>query len=194
MHSHQRLGPLIRISPYELHVNDANFYEKLYRQDGHWDKYDWSYDAFGAPSSTICTTDHNLHKRRRAPLNTYFAKARVANRQDILRLRVNKLQARIDTAAASESTFNLGAALSALTTDVATEYIIGKSYDSLDHTDFNQNLMHMLQSSGGMWRMTKHVRFLGPMLKTMPLSLLERIGDADVKAFVAFLEVSICSW
>ena len=64
---------------------------------------------------------------------------------------------------------------------------------NLDRTDFNQNLMNMLQSSGGMWRMTKHVRFLGPLLKAMPLSLLERIGDADTKAFVAFLEVSNCS-
>ena len=111
----------------------------------------------------------------------------------MLRLRVNKLQARIDTAAASKSTFNLGAALSALTTDVATEYILGKSYNSLDRTDFNQNLNHMLQSSGGMWRMTKHARLLGPILKAIPLSLLERIGDADVKAFVAFLEVSECT-
>ena len=183
-------GPIVRISPYELHVSDSSFYEKLYRQDGRWNKYNWSYDAFGAPSSAICTTDHGLHKRRRAPLNTYFSKVNVANRQAVILNRVQKLQARIDGFAASKSALNLGAALSATMTDVATEYILGKSYNNLDRTDFNQNLMNMLQGSGGMWRATKHIRFLGPMLKAMPLSMLERIGDQDVKAFVAFLKVS----
>ena len=172
-------------------MNDAQFYEKLYRHDGHWDKYAWSYDAFGAPSSSICTTDHNLHRLRRTPLNTYFSKANVASRQDTIRIRVNKLRARIDNAAASKSVFNLGAAFSATTTDIATEYILGKSYDNLGRTDFNQSFMNMLQGSGSMWRATKHIRFLGPMLKAMPLSMLERIGDADVKAFVAFLKVSL---
>lgn len=179
----------MRISPYEVHVSDPSFYEKLYQQDGHWNKYGWSYDAFGAPSSAICTTDHNVHKRRRAPLNAYFSKANVASRQGNILTHVNKLQSRIDSLAASRSVFNLGAAFSATMTDVATEYILGKSYDNLDRTDFNQNLMSMLQGSGGMWRATKHVRFLGPMLKAMPLSVLERIGDPDVKAFVAFLKV-----
>lgn len=100
------------------------------------------------------------------------------------------LQSRIDSFAASKSEFNLGAAFSAMMTDVATEYILGKCYDNLKRTDFNQNLMNMLQGSGGMWRATKHIRFLGPLMKAMPLSVLERIGNADVKAFVEFLKVS----
>ena len=184
----------MRISPDELHVSDAHFYEKLYRQDGRWDKYAWSTDAFGIPSSSVGTTDHNLHKLRRTPLNTYFSRTNVASRQDTIRIRVKNLQARMDNAAASKSVFNLAAALSATTTDVATEYILGKSYDNLGRTDFNQNFMNMLQASGGMWRVTKHIRFFGPMLKAMPLSMLERIGDADVKAFVAFLKVSLWHW
>lgn len=171
-------------------MNDPTFYEKLYRQDGRWNKYDWSYDAFGAPSSAICTIDHDLHKRRRAPLNTYFSKANVTNRQGVIRTHVNRLQNRINGLAGSKSLFNLGAAFSATVTDVATEYILGKSYDNLDRIDFNQTLMNMLQGSGSMWRATKHVRFLGSMLKAMALSVLEVIGGPDVKAFVAFLTVS----
>ncbi|KAI0536948.1 trichodiene oxygenase [Xylaria digitata] len=38
-----------KIRPCELHVIDPKFYEKLYCQDGRWDKYDWSYDTFRAP-------------------------------------------------------------------------------------------------------------------------------------------------
>ncbi|KAL2043494.1 hypothetical protein N7G274_003801 [Stereocaulon virgatum] len=187
---HKQYGPIIRISPFELHVNDPRFYEKLYRQDGHWNKYDWSYDAFGAPLSAICSTDHDLHKRRRAPLNAYFSKANVASRQGLILDKVKKLRERMNDYSISGSELNLGAALSATSTDVATEYILGESYDNLNRTDFNQDLMNMLQASGGMWRATKHIRFLGPMMKAMPLSVLERSGGSDVKAFVAFLKTS----
>ena len=90
---------------------------------------------------------------------------------------------------ASKTEFNLGAAFSAATTDIATEYILGKSYNNLERTDFDKNLMNMLQGSGGMWRVTKHIRFFGPLFKAMPLSMLEKTGDPGVQAFVAFLKV-----
>lgn len=32
---------------------DPAFYDKIYRNDGRWDKYRFMYDAFGAKSSTV---------------------------------------------------------------------------------------------------------------------------------------------
>lgn len=55
-------GPIVRISPHELHVSDPAFYDKLYRMDGRWDKYAWMYNAFGAPQSTLFAVGmHHSH-------------------------------------------------------------------------------------------------------------------------------------
>ncbi|KUI65705.1 Trichodiene oxygenase [Cytospora mali] len=36
--------------------------------------------------------------------------------------------------------------------------------------------------------MTKHVRFLGPLMKSLPMDWIEKTGDARTKAFFGFLK------
>ncbi len=146
--------------------------------------------AFAAgPRSTFNTIPHDLHRKRRAPLDLFFSKANVARRQDVVRACVNKLHRRISDAAAQENVFELGDALAATGTDIGTEYILGKSFNNLDRVDFNRPMTNMIRSHGGMWRTTKHVPFLGPILLAMPLDMLEKISGEDAKEFVAFLRV-----
>jgi hypothetical protein len=186
---HARYGPIVRISPHELHVNDHSFYDKLYRQDGRWNRYDWTYDAFTAELSTICSIDHDAHKRRRAPMNAFFSKATVSKRQSVIQARLDRLCERIREYEASGQILNLGTAISAFTGDVGTEYIIGKSYDNLDRQDFNASMTSVLQASGALWRITKHVRLLGPTLHKLPEFVVKNMLDRGTKAFFAFISV-----
>ncbi|KAJ3577268.1 hypothetical protein NPX13_g3298 [Xylaria arbuscula] len=125
---HKKYGPIVRISPYELHISDPDFYDKIYSREGEWDKYAWAYDAFGAPLSTICAIDHNVHKHRRAAVNPFFSKANVAAKSGIILRLVKQLCSRIDEFAdeSNVTKLSLNAAISALTRDVATEFILGK--------------------------------------------------------------------
>lgn len=182
-------GPIIRISPHELHVTDPAFFEKLYSHDGRWNKYDWSYDAFGSKMSTVCSIDHDVHRRRRAPLNAFFSKASISRRQDLIQNLAVKLCDRIDQFCGSTKIINLSHAISAFTRDAAAEYIISKSYNNLDVEDFNAGMTDVFQSGGAVWRVTKHVRWFGPLMKSLPLSLVEKMGDEGTKVFFAFLKV-----
>lgn len=179
----------MRISPHELHINDPSYYEKLYRQDGKWNKYDWSYDAFGAPMSAICSIDHELHKRRRAPLNHFFSKANVANRQQLIMKSARNLCEHLSGLVGI--TVNISTAISAYTRDVATQFVLNKNYHALDNENFGADMTNVLQSSGAIWRTTKHVRFLGPLMKSLPMEWIEKSGDAGTKAFFGFLRVGI---
>ncbi|KAK6840897.1 hypothetical protein PG987_001757 [Apiospora arundinis] len=126
---HKEYGPIIRISPYELHVSDPAFFDTIYRMTGRWDKYSWAADAFGMRGSTVFASDHHLHKIRRRAIAPFFSKSHVYARQDLLHCNVDKLCQRISSL--DGDTVNLGAAMSAFARDVANEFILGKSYNEL---------------------------------------------------------------
>ncbi|KAI1850298.1 hypothetical protein JX266_004156 [Neoarthrinium moseri] len=186
---HESYGPIVRISPYELHVSDPDFFEKLYDRDGRWNKYGWAYDAHGSPGSTLATIDHDVHRYRRAAMNPFFSKSNVALRQEIISRLSSKLCHRIDQFATERKLqVRLGDALGALTRDVATEFILGKSFGNLDAEDFRGGVGNTLQESGTIWRITKHIRWYGGMIKSMPTSLVQKIGDSAVLECLRFVE------
>ncbi|TGO10356.1 hypothetical protein BTUL_0137g00130 [Botrytis tulipae] len=165
-------SPIIRISPYELHVIDPAFVEKLYRQDGRWHKYSWALDGFSAGGAIVCTADHDTHKARRLPLSAFFSKVQVVNKQDLVYRNVQKLCA----------------ATSAFTRDISTEFILGKSYNSLDKEDFDIEMTNVFQGSSHIWRITKHITWFGPTMKSIPIDWVIKVADDGTKAFFRYLK------
>lgn len=185
---HKKYGPIIRISPYELHVIDPKFYEKLYCQDGRWDKYDWSYDAFGAPFTAVSTPRHDIHKQRRTPLNSFFSKPNVTRKQEVLKRNLHRLIGRLDGFVTSGKRLNLSDALSAFARDVSTEFMLGRCYGNLDHDDFNTRMTQATLSLTQLWMITKHLRWVGGTLMSLPIPVAKMIGGKQNQAFFAFLD------
>ncbi|KAF2821517.1 trichodiene oxygenase [Ophiobolus disseminans] len=185
---HKIYGPIIRISPHELHVIDPAFFKNLYRTDGRWYKYSWSTSAFGAPTSTLFGSDHDAHKSRRRAIAPYFSRPNIIARQDIIDKHINKLCQRVNEHVGT--TVNLGAAISAFTRDTANEFIIGKAYNDLDLPDFNFALSVQSQGMGSFWRITKHIRWFGPTIRAMPIPLVMKIADEGTVSFLGMLQSS----
>jgi cytochrome P450 len=183
--------PIVRISPYELHISDPDFFQSIYTREGYWNKYDWAVGAFGAPLSTICTIDHDTHRHRRAALNPFFSKANVARRQEILWRLAEKLSSRVDEFAGSQTRqICLGAAISAFTRDVTAEYVIGKEFANLDDRSFDAESVTAFRSSGYLWRRTKHIRWYSKLLKSIPKWLIKQNPNDKDQSFFSFLTVS----
>lgn len=187
MHNYE--GPIIRISHYELHVNDPAFFKHLYRQEGHWHKYNWAMDAFGAKGATLFTADHELHKSRRQPLSPFFSRAKVASRQDLIRRHLRKLCGRVSQFANSGDTLNLGAAATAIARDVANDFILNKSYNSLEREDFDVAMLTASQGSGKLWRLSKHIPWVPKALKAILVDWVLKTAGNDMKEFFFHLQV-----
>jgi len=76
-----------------------------------------------------------------------------------------------------------------MTIDIATGYTMGQSYNNLDRDDFNTSMTKMLQAAGILWRVPKHVTFLGPMMRLMPPALVQKIGNQSTTSYLAFMKV-----
>lgn len=60
-------GPIIRVTPHELHIRDPRFFDEIYPKNVHLDKEGWD-NRFGTENGVLPTFDAAVHKRRRAAL------------------------------------------------------------------------------------------------------------------------------
>ncbi|TVY43691.1 Cyrochrome P450 monooxygenase [Lachnellula occidentalis] len=117
---HKENGPIIRISLWEIHVADPDFYEVVYASSasGHRrDKYDWFTKGFGLDNAVFATPGHDLHRLRRSALAPYFSMTSVRRLQPLLEERVNKLLERSEGFRDSGEVLNTSCAYAAFTND-----------------------------------------------------------------------------
>ncbi|KAL6718220.1 hypothetical protein ACLMJK_004308 [Lecanora helva] len=121
---HDKYGPIVRINPYEVHVNDPDFYDELYvsgarRKSEQWS---WTVPMFGTPNSILATIDHDVHRRRRNAYANFFSKQSIRRYSSVVQSCVDKLCARFAEHEVQGKKINLSHAWSAFTGNVVTEY------------------------------------------------------------------------
>jgi hypothetical protein len=107
---HKQYGPIIRITPFELHISDPEFYDEVYASSASnrkRNKYPLFYESFGMDYSMFATIDHDLHKYRRAALNPFFSQQNVRKLQPVIQERVSTMLERIRDFKESEEVLNV---------------------------------------------------------------------------------------
>ncbi|MAD85597.1 MAG: hypothetical protein CL912_21765 [Deltaproteobacteria bacterium] len=131
-------GPIVRISPYELHVNDPDFYEELYAGGGRKrNKYAWFVRLFGMTDGSLATIDHDHHRLRRSAISPFFSKTNVRKLEPVIQGNVDKLMRRLERLEGTRKPVNLNVVFGAFTSDIIIEYAFGESQGYLDEEDFN---------------------------------------------------------
>jgi cytochrome P450 len=123
---HAKYGPIIRINPSELHVEDSNFFSTIYSGPNHKRDKDatWAMMA-GAPRSAFSTPSHDVRKIRRTALNLFFSKRTVSMLEPRIASKVALLCARQKESIASHKVIHMHTAMSSFTMAVISEYCYG---------------------------------------------------------------------
>jgi hypothetical protein len=159
----------VRINPYELHIDDPEFYDEVYSGPSkRCDKWEWSAKMFGTNLATVATVPHDLHRMRRAVLNPYFSKQSVTRLEPVIQSLVGALCERFREAQKSREPLNLLTAYTALTTDVITEYSFGKSYGFLAKPDLGPEWPALNIGFAELTHLLKQFGWLYPIMQAMP--------------------------
>lgn len=152
-----RLGPVIRINPDEVHINDRDYWDKLYTMtNGRTEKTPSTAETFGpfaAVRQPLClfrkadkltrrqaigTQSHELYRIRRAPLNPFFSKKSVNDLTPVIRRPLEILCQRLDPASKTGETQNMKYFYNALTPDIINTYCFAREPESVVKPDFNR--------------------------------------------------------
>lgn len=103
--TNDQAGPILRITPDEVHINDVGFLDTVYA--GLRDKYEYPLKALRVPGGVGATADAKLHKLRREALVPFFSKRNVLSLQYLITEKVDQLSEIIAKHAIEASQANL---------------------------------------------------------------------------------------
>ncbi|OTA59659.1 putative cytochrome P450 [Hypoxylon sp. EC38] len=172
---HEKYGPIIRISPNELHCNDPSFIDTLYAGGSvRRDKYAYYASQFGV----FGTVHHNLHRLRRSAINRFFSRASVSKLEPMIHDKVDLLCKQLQTHLGDENPVQLNMAFSCFTTDVVATYAFAKSYDFLADASFERNFHEPMMSGIRLGAYFKQFPFLIPLMNSLPDSWVAVLNPA----------------
>jgi hypothetical protein len=116
-------GPIVRISPNELHVKDPGWFAELYPAGNNRrrDKYAW-FLSEGTDATSSATVHHHLHRQRRATYAPSFSKqAIVGHERTVVTRAIEAMCENLDQHALQRKPVVLGTAFASITVDVVLQ-------------------------------------------------------------------------
>lgn len=184
------LGPVVRINPYELHVNDVQFYDEIYASGPRRrDKYEWQVKSGNSAKAMGFTISHNLHRLRRAAVDPYFSKRNVLKLESVIDAKVTRLCELMGKYYAKGQPMNLTNALLATTMDIITEYSFADCYHLLDSEQLSDKWRETITSVMKNTALINHYGWLPRLVEGLPRKLSQLIA-ADLSMIVDYKAVN----
>ncbi|KAI0434028.1 putative cytochrome P450 [Xylaria sp. FL1042] len=173
---HERYGPIVRVGPNEVHIDDPEYYNVVYSKSTAArpiDKLEKYKHRFGMPEATISTVEGEKHRMRRAAVAPFFSKTRINGLNDILLEVVERISYRLKNEYAGTSRpIDVCEMWGALTADVVSELAFARSTRFSADADFKSPYSSALMSWVFAAHYTTHFNFLIQTMHWMPDSLL----------------------
>ncbi|GME38129.1 Benzoate 4-monooxygenase cytochrome p450 protein [Neofusicoccum parvum] len=166
---HKIYGPVIRITPNEIHLSDPENYDKIYYMGTRFWKSPIFYGAFAIPYSTFSTPSNEVHKHRRGMINPMFSRKMVLDLEEVVQEKAHKLTKRMEAGILDKKPVDLHHGFRSVSVDVITDYAFDRSYNLLDTPDFGKKFFALVRGIGAaMWVFQQLPSLQRLALKTPP--------------------------
>ncbi|KAF8538331.1 cytochrome P450 [Trichophaea hybrida] len=144
---HAKYGPAIRISPRDVEIWEPELYHTIYKQKTSYRKDPVHYHSQGLTLSVATMLDPSEHRTRRALLNPMLSKRKVLEASDvILQGQIEKFVRILEGMAERNVPIPLSHGFYAITSDIMSVYLFGKSWNLMDEPGFRSELLDSVLS------------------------------------------------
>lgn len=173
------LGPIIRINPYELHIDDPDFYDVLYSGPSQRrDKWGWSVVMFGSPTSVLATIAHDHHRLRQKALLPFFSQKSVNQLEPLIQSILDSLCANMERHQRAQKPVNLLYAFSAMSTDVIRQYSFGRSTRDVEKEDFFPEWYDSVMITSELSMLLKQFVWILSVMAAMPQWIVKKTAKS----------------
>ncbi|KAI8625210.1 cytochrome P450 [Xylariaceae sp. FL1651] len=184
---HKQYGPIIRISPWELHISDPDFYDTIYPSysaSRRSDKYPYYTRYIGLDFSGFGTVEHDLHHKRRSALQPYFSTASVRRLQPVMQERIDVLLKRMNGFKDTDEVFSATSMFSAFTNDLVSTYCFARCDHRLESQNFDPSARNAARAGVKTIHWLKNAPWINQVMIALPESLTRSLHPA----FATFLD------
>ncbi|KAF7126040.1 hypothetical protein CNMCM5793_002399 [Aspergillus hiratsukae] len=186
---HDKYGPIVRINPYELSIRDPDYYDELYVSGSvrPTDRYEGFVDGVvDFEGSHLATIEHDLHRKRRKPLDPYFSRAGVTKLEPMVAELCEKLIIeRFGSFRGTGKVVRLDHAFTAFSGDVINRLCIDDPPNLVDDPEFSPAWFNLFHSGIVSLPLFMGLPWLIHLIRLVPESILARL-DSRSQTFNQF--------
>ncbi|KAI4659907.1 uncharacterized protein J4E79_005709 [Alternaria viburni] len=176
---HEKYGPLVRVNPDHLSLNDPFFYTEIYSGAGRkMNKHPELSQTVA--TSVVSTKDHDLHRQRRGYIANMFSKKSISDLENVVQSKVDKLVMLMKQAYRTEETLIGHLMFGSLAVDIISHYAYGESFGDLDKPGLPCELQRDVKGVALTLNLRKFFPAMDAVLMRIPAWLIVRINPSIV--------------
>ncbi|KAF2120489.1 cytochrome P450 [Lophiotrema nucula] len=184
---HKKYGPIVRVTPHEVHVNDVEFLDAIYNPPSRKrNKFLPNLKGLPLDESVGAARNWELHRKRREALNPFFSHKKVLETEGLIRGKVDRFCKNLDNGLKLGSVVNLSDMYFALALDVVQQYSFGQDDNVLDDLQeanrLRNNIARLLRGVN----FNRHFSWFIRMMSMLPKSIGDSLVPPGVTDLVRF--------
>ncbi|KAF3768154.1 cytochrome P450 [Cryphonectria parasitica EP155] len=185
---HARYGPIIRMGPDDISISDPDFVDTIYAPGpGHKrDKNVRQIKALGINSSVGGSIAHDLHRKRREALNSFFSHQRIGRLNPELADKISQIETVFSRAKESSEVLNLSDIYYAFCNDIVHEYCFGNSPNLLHDLQLASSRRQNVANVLGRSKFNLHFGWVRDIMQSLPPSIGTSITPPGIRDMIAF--------
>ncbi|RDW76745.1 cytochrome P450 [Aspergillus mulundensis] len=170
---HEKYGPIVRINPRELHIQDASFFETFYMSGKPANKLKELAHRFNNQTSAISTPDHFVHRTRRNALNPFFSKRRISERVPLIKRQMDEICQRLEKEFRDTGrVLVVDDMFGCWATDIIAEYCFERQYGFIREPDFKSGFVDVMMDLVEPILWVTHFPLIIKLMQSLPDSVV----------------------